>query len=191
MSGDFYVPEDAQIQPQSGRNKQGRKGKFSLKTSKHVEIHIKNISEKAHRIYKNFLNLDIDVEEADYKPVGLSRELARIILPLSTYTEMYWKMDLHNLLHFILLRTDPKAQYEIRVYAEKLLEIVEKWVPETYQAFMDYKKNASTFSEVEVEIIQDLIGKQSMGKPKMLSDREWKSFVKKIDLFVEHGEEDE
>lgn len=177
MGGDFYVPEGEHIQPQTEKNKQGRKDSYNYTTATMIKAWMVNSCCIARDEYKRLLELE----------PGLSRELARIILPLSTYTELYWKMDLHNLLHFILLRSSGAAQYEIRVYADVLLNIVKQWVPETYQAFMDYRKNASTFSEVEVEIIQDLIGKQSMGKPKMLSDREWKSFMEKVGLFVEDG----
>lgn len=188
MGGDFYIPEEEAIQPQSERNKQGREEVFDSTITSYISRNMKELCEDNYSLYRNFLGLGIEEENGFIVPLGLSRELARIILPLSTYTEMYWKMDLHNLLHFILLRSSEAAQYEIRVYAEELLRIVKQWVPETYQAFMDYRKNASTFSEVEVEIIQELIGKNSMRKPKTFSDREWKEFSEKIDLIDEYGE---
>lgn len=179
MGGDFYIPKEEHIQPQSEGNRQGREAIFPPWVVKKIASTLRIAPMLIHEDYQKLLGGKLE------NVAGLSRELARIILPLSTYTEMYWKMDLHNLLHFISLRASPHAQYEIRVYAEKLLEIVQQWVPETYSAFMNYRKNATTFSESEVEIIQDLIGKTSMRKPKTFSDREWADFSKKIDLIDE------
>lgn len=190
MKAEFYIPNEEHIQPQSDQNKQGRFGKLDKISLYSIKDSMEKHSKEAFYLYGDLLKSVAISNEGNVYDIGIAKELARIILPLSTYTEMYWKIDLHNLLHFLSLRASPHAQYEIRVYAEKLLEIVEKWVPETYSAFMNYRKNATTFSESEVEIIQDLIGKTSMKKPKAFSDREWKDFSEKVDLIDEHGEED-
>lgn len=90
---------------------------------------------------------------------GVAREQARKDLPLSTYTEAYWKMDLHNLFHFLALRMDSHAQYEIRAFADVIgHEIVKKWVPIAWQAFMDYRFNAHTFSSIEMDVIKEIAG---------------------------------
>lgn len=92
-----------------------------------------------------------------FNDLGLAREVNRINIPLSNYTEFYWKIDLHNLLHFIRLRIHPHAQYEIRVYAEVLLEIVKQWCPLVYEAFVEHRLEAQTFSKSQLEAIKKLI----------------------------------
>lgn len=94
-------------------------------------------------------------EDYEYRlESGVAREQARIDLPLSQYTEWYWKGDLHNLFHFLRLRLDVHAQYEIRVYAEAIAEIVKVWVPECWSAFVDYRRDAYTLSRMEVELMK-------------------------------------
>ncbi len=128
---------------QSKDNKQGSEGFFDLETGKKFsdqELQLQNLSRT---VYEERVN------------AGMAREQARKDLPLSTYTEAYWKVDLHNLLHFLWLRMDAHAQYEIRAYANTIgNEIVKRWVPIAWEAFQDYKINASSLSHIELEIIK-------------------------------------
>lgn len=146
MTDDFYLPEITQIRPQSSNNKQGRsEDAFSSEVSENLKEKIKDYQLNAYGHYKDLLES------------GLAREISRINLPLSNYTEWYWKIDLHNLFHFLKLRLDSHAQYEIRVYAEAMAEIVKTAVPVAYEAFEDYILNARNFSGPELLIIKKLI----------------------------------
>jgi thymidylate synthase (FAD) len=109
----------------------------------------------------------------------LARELARINLSLSTYTQWYWKTDLHNLLHFIRLRADTHAQYEIRAYAEEILKVVQKWVPHTFDAFLEYQFGAVTLSRTAISIVTRLLaGERITQETSSLSVREWNEITK-------------
>ncbi|MDA7982017.1 MAG: FAD-dependent thymidylate synthase, partial [Alphaproteobacteria bacterium] len=111
-------------------------------------------------------------------------ELARMVLPLSTYTEFYWKCDLHNLMHFLTLRADSHAQREIRVYAERMVKILEDWVPLTAEAWRDYIRDSMTFSAQESEIVRRLLRGESVERKDAaaLSDREWRELGEKLAL---------
>ena len=102
------------------------------------------------------------LEAAGRPPLeGIARELARINLPVSFYTQWYWKIDLHNLLRFISLRADAHAQYEIRVYAEALADLTRRWVPAVYEAFVDYQLEGATLSRMEVAALRELLAGRS------------------------------
>ena len=106
-----------------------------------------------------------------------------MVLPTNYYTQWYWKIDLHNLLHFISLRADSHAQYEIRVYAEKIAEIIKLWVPFTYEAFEDYRMNSTQLSFQEKNIIDRILkGEKIDQNTTGLTDREWTEFLVKFDL---------
>ena len=115
---------------------------------------------------------------------GLSRELARINLTLNTYTQWYWKIDLHNLLHFLYLREDSHAQYEIQAYAEIILnKIVKKWVPYTYDAFKEFQLQSYNLSKSAIEIIKKILkGKKITYENSGLSKREWEDLKNKFNL---------
>lgn len=130
---------------QSIDNKQGSEGFFSRDNGTVLSAQEKEIHQMVRKVYDERLEK------------GVAREQARKDLPLSTYTEAYWKMDLHNLFHFLALRMDRHAQYEIRVYAETIgYEIVSKWCPLAWEAFMDYQFNAQHFSETELKVIAEI-----------------------------------
>ncbi len=118
-------------------------------------------------------------EDADGKPVdpgrqGLARELARMNLTLNTYTQWYWKTDLHNLFHFLSLRADAHAQYEIRVYAEAMLRTVDAWVPLAAQAFRDYRLGAATLSAGMLEVVKRMLAGATVAQSDSgLNRREW------------------
>lgn len=177
MKDEFYVPELEQIRPQSTSNRQGRSDN---PIDKEVAKKVQNIFEKAHASlyseYKWLISID------------LARELARINLPLSTYTEWYWKIDLHNLLHFLKLRLDTIAQYEIRVYAEKIIELIEPIVPITIEAFRDYSLNAINFSAQELAVLKDMLLKNSLNdellEKHQITGLEAQEFKEKINKFL-------
>ena len=144
MSNQFYVPEFDRIQAQSTTNKQGSEDVLSediKKTFRQDTLMYK----KAYTRYKAHLQ------------VGIARELARINLPQNLYTEMYWKIDLHNLFHYLALRMDGHAQYEIRVYAEAMATFVQERCPLAYEAFVEHRLNAKRFSASEVALLQQLV----------------------------------
>jgi thymidylate synthase (FAD) len=146
MKDEFYLPDLEQIRPQSTMNKQGR-GDEMLEENVAADIR------------KTLLNTQVKLFD-EYKEVldkGLSRELARINLPLSNYTEWYWKIDLHNLFHFLRLRMDSHAQYEIQEYGKVMGQIVKQIVPYAWEAYEDYILEAENFSKLELKMLKDLI----------------------------------
>lgn len=146
LDGDFYIPEAKNIAHQSTVNNQGRGVQVSEEQAKEIRKYLMKSSQDR---YYNYL--DMTDPKGDY---DLARELARMDLPANIYTQWYWKTNLHNLFNFLRLRADPHAQYEIRVYADKMLELVREWVPMATKAFEDYRLNAVTFSAGEMEHIR-------------------------------------
>ncbi len=129
------------------------------------------------------LNERYDGSIIDEKKSGLARELARMNLTLNTYTQWYWKTDLLNLMNFLRLRADDHAQYEIRTYADKMLDTLKKWVPITYEAFMDYRVGGTEVSSKGKSIIKKLIkGEKITIEDSGLSKREWNELMIAFDL---------
>ena len=136
------MPSASVIAEQSETNRQGRGDQLPAADAAQIQSLIEKDANRAYDHYEELLNENPSGEPIDPNRIGLARELARIDLPLNFYTQWYWKVDLHNLMNFLALRADKHAQYEIRVYAELILEqIVKPWVPLTYQAFCDYRLN--------------------------------------------------
>ena len=131
LDKEFYVPEMDQLGSQSTTNKQGRSNTLDKKFAKQAQDLIQKNSEQLYDDYQNLLNGKLLNNDEYVEGEGLARELARTTLPLNYYTQWYWKVDLHNLMHFLRLRADSHAQYEIQIYAEKMVEILKKWVPLT------------------------------------------------------------
>ena len=187
MSDDFYEPSDDYIQPQSQINKQGRGGELSEVWKQSYKQRIHEITAKAKYAYK-FL---IGTESTSHG--GLTRELARTVLPVSNYTECYWKIDLHNFFHFCRLRMDSHAQQEIQDYAKVMFEMVKPEVPITTEAFEDYSLNSKSLSRMENDVLQYALKcfpdiKQFIKQLKDSEDiqfdmtsREWKELEEKID----------
>ena len=176
VKDEFYVPEPEQVRAQSKTNKQGRGEKLDAEASEEFLQGLRYINSESFYTYHSGLH-----------ELNVARETSRIVLPLNTYTEWYWKTDLHNLLHFCRLRADPHAQWEIRQYAEAILKIVEQWVPATYRAFVDYRLNAHTFSGPEMELLRRLINRpgesvvlQFKEGQLGLTNREMKEFAKAL-----------
>ncbi|NFV82222.1 FAD-dependent thymidylate synthase [Magnetospirillum aberrantis SpK] len=163
MPDEFYLPEPAQLAVQSKDNKQGRGDTLSPEQAAEVLRLLREDAQRSFGTYHKLLNADEDGNPIEEDGFGIARELARIGLPVSAYTQMYWQTNLHNLMHFLRLRADPHAQYEIRVFAEKILEIMADWVPVTTEAFRDYQLEAARVSRMEIALLRDLLaGKASI-----------------------------
>ena len=177
LDKEFYIPKDKDLKPQSKSNNQGRSGELSVDEVKNYSKIIKENSGNCFKNYSELLNENIEGEKIEDSRQGLTRELSRMTLPLNAYTQWYWKIDLHNLMHFLSLRFDPHAQYEIRVYAEIMMEIVKKWVPLTYDAFINNRLNSLTISSDGIQYLKSLVkGEGSI--PKSISKRELDSLKK-------------
>ena len=199
ISEDFYVPEAAFIQPQSGDNKQGRDGIVSEASAAGVQWMMTAIGEHAYDAYRVVLGdrMGRDEKYPDdllYDPYsetdplldedfpGISRELARTVLPVSYYTEVYWKQDLHNLFHLLKLRMDNHAQHEIRVFAEAMYDLIKPLFSLACEAFEDYQRDAVTLSRMEAALVRDLLaGKTTIASVDLaqygLSKREFAEFT--------------
>ena len=140
---EFYLPDPNNIQYQSTLNKQGRMGVVPSRLKKKVSKYFTEISNRSFQIY------------SELNEEGISRELARAILPVNLYTEWYWKNDLHNLLHFIGLRSDSHAQYEIQVFSDAMAESVKKVAPFAWEAYEDYAINGLRFSKIEQSMLKE------------------------------------
>jgi len=176
-------PETAQYQPrdlaaQSKTNRQGREDILPPEEAKQVLQLIKKESDRDYTTYTKLLNEDSNGNIIDEKRHGLARELARMVLPANIYTQWYWKTDLHNLLHFLSLRADPHAQYEIREYARVMLETLRCWVPLTYEAFIEYRMNAAAISATGLKVIQRMLAGEHVEQASSgLSPREWRELM--------------
>lgn len=173
MKDEFYVPEHAAIHYQSLRNKQGRReDDVPPELRGRVLDILTGSQQQMYKEYEQMLESDI------------ARELARINLPLSLYTEWYWKIDLHNLFHFLRLRIDPHAQYEIRVYGEAMAEITKKVAPMAWEAFEDYILKSERFSRLELAVLAEHLSvaglTQESLEAKGLGKREAAEFLEKL-----------
>jgi thymidylate synthase (FAD) len=165
LDKEFYIPEPTHLAAQSTANRQGRGSVLSADEAEHVLRLLREDSER---------NLEESGGPIDPERHGLTRELARIGLGVNTYTQWYWKTDLHNLLHFLRLRADSHAQYEIRAYADLLLDVVRRWVPMTYDAFVEYQLNSVTLPATAVELLRRMLHGEKIGMESSgLSKREW------------------
>lgn len=183
LSKEFYVPSSDNMAMQSKTNKQGRDNVLSPSDAERLLDLIKMDSQQCYDHYQEMLNEDETGGVIDEDKPSLARELARMNLTLNYYTEWYWKINLHNLFHFLALRADSHAQYEIRVYAEALLEVVKEWVPFAYEAFMDYRVNAVTFSANGIKAIKAMLGGQKVtSESSGMSKREWNEFAQALGL---------
>lgn len=182
LDKEFYIPAKEQLSAQATNNRQGR---GELITGQQADEVLKILKDDAVRTYENYekmLNERFDGTIIDGKKSGLARELARMNLTLNSYTQWYWKTDLLNLMNFLFLRGDSHAQYEIRVYAEKMLDTVKKWVPITHAAFLDYRVGAAHLSSKGLKIVKSMInGNKVSYEDSGLSKREWNELMEVID----------
>ena len=177
LDKEFYIPKNENLKPQSKSNNQGRSGDLSSAEIKSYSKIIKDNSRIGFENYNKLLNEDESGRVIDDSKKGLARELSRMTLPLNSYTQWYWKIDLHNFMHFLSLRFDPHAQYEIRVYAEVMMEILKKWVPLSDEAFVSNSLTSLTRSSHGIEYIKSLIKKRK-SIPKNISKRELETINK-------------
>ena len=183
----FFSPALGDLAPQSLDNKQGREGEFPLHKQKAIRNVIEANNEYSFASYRALLGED------------LARELARITLPLTAYSSLYWKIDLHNLLHFLTLRTDSHAQKEIRDYADAILDIIRPLFPYAVEAWEDYQQQAKMLSRMDLDLLAALIrrsniktqwidmveearGEKVLAEKFGMSGRELRDFVLLLDL---------
>ena len=183
LDKEFYLPSLENLAAQSQSNRQGRGDVLTGEQAKKVLDLLKKDAEQTYDNYETMLNERYDGSVIDEKQVGLARELARMNLTLNTYTQWYWKTDLLNLMNFLRLRADHHAQFEIRAYADAMLDTVKKWVPITYEAFMDYRVGGTEISSKGKKVIQKLISGEKVDINKSgLSKREWNELMSVLEL---------
>jgi thymidylate synthase (FAD) len=183
LTREFYLPDPSVLARQSTINNQGRGELLTAKEAEAVRATLHEDADKCYDHYLEMMGQDEQGNVVDPNSPNVARELARMNLTLNYYTEMYWKIDLHNLLHFLSLRADNHAQYEIRVYAEKMLDIVKAWVPYTYEAFLKYRKNGAVISEQGLQVMKDMIaGKNVTPESSGMSPREWRELMEVLEL---------
>ena len=178
MDREYYIPAPAQLGAQSSANRQGRGAVLEGEEAAQVLGILKDDAERCYTHYEAMLNEEGEGKPHDPNRQGLARELARMNLTLNTYTQWYWKIDLHNLLHFLSLRADPHAQYEIRVYADAMLETLKRWVPVTCQAFVNYRLGGAQVSAAGLAVIRRLLAGEPVTQAESgMSAREWRELM--------------
>ena len=183
LDKEFYIPSVENLAAQSAINNQGRGDALTDDEASNVIQILKKDAEQTYSNYETLLNESSEGNIIDESKSGIARELARMNLTLNTYTQWYWKIDLNNLLHFLALRADDHAQYEIRVYADAMLDIVKKWVPLTYEAFEDYRIGGTELSAKEVNLMRKLLkGEKVSFEEEGLSKREWSELQRKFEI---------
>ncbi len=183
LDKEFYLPTQENLAAQSQSNRQGRGEVLQGEQAKKVLDLLKTDAERTYNNYEEMLNERFDGSKIDENKIGLARELARMNLTLNTYTQWYWKTDLLNLMNFLRLRADHHAQYEIRAYADAMLDTLKKWVPITYEAFMDYRVGGTEVSAKGKIVIQKFIKGESVTiEDSGLSKREWNELMEAFNL---------
>jgi len=183
LDKEFYLPAPEYLAAQSQNNRQGRGDILEGEQAKKVLELLKGDAEQTYNNYETMLNERYDGSVINEDGIGLARELARMNLTLNTYTQWYWKTDLLNLMNFLRLRADSHAQYEIRAYADVMLDTVKKWVPITYEAFIDYRVGGTEVSAKGKAVIQKLINGEKVSMEQSgLSKREWNELMEAFDL---------
>ena len=174
LDREFYIPAPEQLAAQSSVNNQGRGDVLGLEESARVLGWLKSDAMQAYEHYEAMLSQD--------GQQGLARELARMNLPMNIYTQWYWKTDLHNLFHFLRLRADAHAQYEIRVYAEAIARVTADWVPLAFRAFEDYRLGGITLSSRAIDCVKRMLkGEAVTAETSGMSKGEWREFREVID----------
>jgi thymidylate synthase (FAD) len=178
LDNEFYVPAVEHLAAQATMNRQGREQVLDGAAAQRVLDLLRGDAERAYAGYAELLNEDAAGAPIDPARPALARELARINLSLGFYTQWYWKIDLHNLMHFLSLRADPHAQYEIRAYAEAMLGTLARWVPMTHAAFLEYRMNAVLVSATGLTVIRRLLSGEHVDRLSSgLSAREWRELM--------------
>jgi thymidylate synthase (FAD) len=172
LDREFYIPAQEHLAKQSVINNQGRGETLSDADAQRVLEMLKADSTRAYDNYQTMIEDD---------GIALARELARMNLPANIYTQWYWKVDLHNLFHFLRLRADAHAQYEIRVYAEEICRLVADWVPHAYKAFADYRLGGAQLSQPAIDALRKMLkGEEVTAADVGMSAREWREFMEVV-----------
>jgi len=172
LDREFYIPEASQLAAQSSQNHQGRGQVLEGAEAARVLDILRDDAMRAYDHYEDMLTPDEDAGKQ-----GLARELARMNLPMNIYTQWYWKVDLHNLFHFLRLRADSHAQFEIRVYADAICKVVADWVPAAYGAFEDYRMGGANLSGKAMDCIRRMLkGEEVTQENSGMSAGEWREF---------------
>ena len=183
LDKEFYLPEARHLAAQSFTNRQGRMDTVSDDEASYVLQILREDAEIAYEHYLDLLNEDEEGNTRTEKRAGLARELARMNLSVNFYTQWYWKIDLHNLMRFIRLRSDSHAQYEIRAYAETLMKVLKLWVPITAEAFREYQLESISLSASAINVLRKrLQGEVVDARSSGLSRREWDEVSRTFDL---------
>ena len=178
LDREFYLPAPEHVAGQSAANRQGRGDALDPTFAGRVIHLLQADAERCYADYQWLLNRDDDGAPLDPGRPGLARELARMNLTLNAYTQWYWKTDLHNLMHFLALRADAHAQYEIRAYADVMLDIVKRWVPLAYDAFAEYRLGAAELSATALIVVRRMLAGEPVDQASSgLSKREWRELM--------------
>ena len=181
LDREFYIPEEGHLAAQSRSNRQGRGNVLLGKEAKRVLDILREDAQMTYDHYIEMLNENEEGNMIDPSKEGLARELARMNLTLNTYTQWYWKTDLHNLLNFLSLRADVHAQYEIRAYAEVMMETLQRWCPITFQSFSDHLVESVTLSGKAIKVVRKLISGDNVNQEESgMSKREWRELMEII-----------
>ena len=178
LEREFYLPAPGGLAAQSSVNRQGRGEVLTAEQAIAVLDLLRGEADRAYDLYEELLNADEGGAPRDPAKPQLARELARMTLTLGSYTQWYWKTNLHNLFNFLALRADSHAQYEIRAYAEVMIDLVRAWVPQATAAFDDYRMGAATLSRSMLAVVRRrLAGEPVEQESSGLSMREWKELT--------------
>lgn len=178
LDREFYLPAPDQLAAQSQSNRQGRDAVLTGAEAARVMDLLRQDALSVYDHYEEMLNEGEDGAPRDPHRLGLARELARMNLTLNYYTQWYWKTDLHNLLHFLSLRADAHAQYEIRVYAEAMLDMVKRWTPLSYEAFREYRLEGAHLSASGLAVVKRMIAGEAVAQEQSgLGAREWRELM--------------
>ena len=181
LDNEFYIPAPEHLARQSSTNRQGRGSVLEGSQALTVMRMLRDDATRAHAHYVEMMDIS-GAEEDQADSPGLARELARMNLTLNFYTQWYWKVNLHNFMHFLSLRGDQHAQYEIRAYANVMLEILKKWVPDTFDAFSDYRLGAAELSAKSIIVLRQMLaGEKVVQSDSGLSKREWRELMELFD----------
>ncbi|MBW7849396.1 MAG: FAD-dependent thymidylate synthase [Rhodospirillales bacterium] len=181
LDKEFYIPAPEHLAAQSTVNRQGRGEVLEGEQAARVLDLLRGDAERCYDHYMHMLNENETGLPLDPGRSGLARELARMNLTLNTYTQWYWKTDLHNLMHFLSLRAEAHAQYEIRVYAEAMLDTLRRWVPLCHEAFVQYRMGGAHLSALGVEAVKRMLAGETVTQQTSgLRAREWRELMETL-----------
>jgi thymidylate synthase (FAD) len=175
LDKEFYIPRLEDLNPQSQQNNQGRSPEqLSPEEAQRVLDILKSDSLQTYGHYEELMNADRDGNTIDDTKQGIARELARMNLTMNYYTQWYWKIDLHNLMHFLMLRADSHAQYEIRAYADVMIALMKQWVPFAHEAFEEHRLHGARLSRSGLGVVKRMLAGETVDQENSgLTKREW------------------